>query len=129
MRKTLLLAAALACSSAAQADIWTCTSTAGASLGQRGLIQEGKGGLTWVADTRRGMRFPSPIEAGSEYLGECEDVSARKNNKVIYCTATYEMIGSRISLLINELTTGEIIFTASELNTFGRTSAGNCIKI
>ena len=129
MKKTLLLAAALACSGVAQADTWTCTSTAGASLMRSGYIVEGIIGRTWVADTRRGMRFPSPEKAGSEYLGKCEVTAEFNGKKSVYCNAYYVNIGVQMSLFINELRTGEIIFSASNLGISGGIHAGTCIKI
>ena len=132
MKKTLLLAAALACSGVAQADTWVCTSTAGASLGESGILAEGLIGRTWVADTKRGARFPSSekaFQAGPEYLGKCEVRVHSDGRKDVFCTSYPELTSFQQSIRILELTTGEIIFSASSLYTAGIIHAGTCIKI
>ena len=130
MKKTLLLAAALACSGVAQADTWACTSTAGVSLAETGILSEGIIGRAWVADTERGARYPSPYQAGSEYLGKCEVTVESDGRKFVFCTSYPESGLSVVeSLRISELTTGETIFTASHLSTAGVIYAGSCIKI
>lgn len=129
MKKSLLLAAALACSGVAQADTWACTSTAGASLTESGILAKGIIGRTWVADTERGARYPSPYQAGSEYLGKCEVMLQSDGRKEVFCTAYSDITTSVMSLRILELTTGETIFTASSLSIAGVIHAGACIKI
>ncbi len=72
MNKTLLLAAALACSGAAQAEIFSCTSTYGAAITRDTLLNAPIVNQSWIADTTRGLRVPDENKVVKDYAGECE---------------------------------------------------------
>ena len=126
MKKTLLLAAALACSGVAQAETYVCTSTFGAAINEDMIVVEGLPVRTWVADTRRGLRIPDPLTADS-YSGECEVMGRTEIGGVeIICRSSE--LGQHHSIMIQKLST-RIKFNASYFFAFNFSFSGNCTEI
>ena len=126
MKKTLLLAAALACSGVAQAEIYTCTSTTAAVWNTSGFRREIMTPRTWIVDSTKGVRYPTYEGTASEYTGKCK--LGATSEIVIFCTA--ERSDEHSNIRVRESVEAQaIIFSASELNDFGVIHVGKCIKI
>jgi hypothetical protein len=123
MKKSLLLAALLL-SSAAQAETYVCTSTYGVSIVPDSLATNNLTGRTWIADTREGLRVPSPIQASDDYKGLCETI----NRTTIFCDSRDSSYQYH-SLLIFLRNSGDITFDASTFNIFNFSYVGTCIRI
>jgi hypothetical protein len=135
MKKTLLLAAALACSGTVQAEIFSCTSTYGATIGADSLLKDGLSARTWIADTRRGLRISGQDEAAGDYSGECKIVASKDNVSTTVCT-TFESgesgffeSGNFEVIKIEKLTTGQIAFKAAAFSHYNFAYAGFCTEI
>ena len=132
MKKTLLLAAALVCTGAAQAEIFSCTSTYGATIGADSLLADGLSTRTWIADTRRGLRTSGQDAAAGDYSGECEVVAIKSNVSTTVCT-TFESgsfeSGNFKVIKIEKYTTGQITFKATSLSHYNFAYAGFCTEI
>ena len=119
MKKTLLLAAALACSGVAQAETYVCTSTYGALIVNEKTINAGQ--RTWIADASEGLRRPSGDKTEESYSGECEIIF----DTGLACSSKTEL---RIdTILIN--TTDLTFTTSSLLNGGGWVHSGKCVAI
>jgi hypothetical protein len=132
MKKALLIAAALACSGMVKAEIYSCTSTYGATIGADSLLKDGLSARTWIADTRRGLRISGQDEAAGDYSGECKIVASKDNVSTTVCT-TFESglfeSGNFGVIKIEKLTTGQITFKAAALSHFNFAYAGFCTEI
>lgn len=119
MKKTLLLAAALACSGVTQAETYVCTSTYGIFTNFEKTLDSSQS--TWIADTSEGLRRPNGGGAEKSYVGECE----KNSDTHLACSSKTE---SRIdTILIN---TTNLTFTTSTLmidNVW--THSGKCVEI
>ena len=132
MKKILLLAAALACSGAIQAEIFSCTSTYGATIGADSLLKDGLSARTWIADTRRGLRISGKNEAAGDYSGECEVIAGVDNESTTICTTFESGIfesGNFGVIKIEKLTTGQITFKAAALSHYNFAYVGFCTEI
>tara|TARA_B110000091_G_C13558055_1_gene367309 strand:- start:176 stop:577 length:402 start_codon:yes stop_codon:yes gene_type:complete len=111
MKKTLLLAAALACSGVAQAEIWQCNSTHASSISDYGmplLSQEYAQG-EWLVDTNQGLLRGEEESIGlfrQEFEGTCNtykekfircEVSSLKEDAVILSILIVDTVWSKYS--------------------------------
>lgn len=127
MKKTLLIAAALACSGMVKAEIYSCTSTYGAAIDNDSLVRDGLPTRTWIADTRRGLRVSGENIAASDYSGNCDVIARIENASTTICTKSDLSIFRVIK--IEKRTTGEITFKASNLDIFNFSYTGFCTEI
>jgi hypothetical protein len=74
MKKTLLLAAALACSGAVaqRKRFGLVTSTYGAAIDLYKLVKAPIVTKSWIADTTRGLRVSEDNRVVKDYAGDCE---------------------------------------------------------
>ena len=125
MKKTLLLAAALACSGAARAETYVCTSTYGNSIYDGKTMGYDESGATWIADIDEGLRSPTYDGTDELYSGECGKYDVLGSDDGISCTSK---LGVAVeSILIN---TSDLTFTGSSLRREGATAyLGKCVEI
>ena len=133
MKKTLLLAAALACSGVAQAEIFSCTSTYGAAITRDTLINAPIANQSWIADTTRGLRVPDlgPDEntVVKDYAGECEVTFRDEGFLSATCVVTgLGPVTDTHIIKIDRLPNG-IFFSASMLRLTNFSYAGFCTEI
>ena len=129
MKKLLLLAAALACSGVAQAEIFSCTSTFGVGINAESVVGTGIPSRTWIANTRRGLRYSGVNIVADDYSGECEVIARFDSASTTVCTKYHEEKGNLHAIKIDKLTTGKIIFKASILDLNNFSYAGFCTEI
>ena len=112
---------------AAMGETFACTSTYGALINGDGIVIQGSDNLSYVVDTRRGLRVPTLDGVSQDYIGECE-VSSIQNALNAFCTAQIRVF--RHSIEVNKLTTGEIKFVSSSyFNSINGAYAGTCIEL
>ena len=130
MKKTLLLAAALACSGAAQAEIVSCTSTYGAAITRDTLVGAPIVNKSWIVDTTRGLRVPDESnEVVKDYAGECEVTFRDEGFLSATCVVTgLGPVTDTHTIKIDRLPNG-IFFTASMLRLANFSYAGFCTEI
>lgn len=124
MKKTLLLAAALACSGVAQAEAYVCTSTYGeAILQERKTLRVAISGVPWIADKNEGLRWSYPDGTNAVYQGECEELTEEN----LTCSINLNSAGGVGTILINRK---DLVFTASFLRSdISFIHLGNCVVI
>lgn len=125
MKKTLLLAAALACSGVAQAEIFSCTSTYGAVIDEYRLVNAPIVTQSWVVDTTRGLRVSEDNRVVKDYAGDCE---VRRGGGLLGATCVVYGVPTHIVEIL-ESSSGEITFLASVLRGFNFSYAGFCTEI
>ena len=118
---------------AAMGEIFSCTSTYGALIQDDGITVQNLANVSYVVDTRRGLRVPSVDGLSKEYIGECEVTRARnamgQEALSAFCTAK-ENFGFIHMIAVNKLTTGEIKFASSRYLTAANGAyAGKCVEI
>jgi hypothetical protein len=129
MKKTLLLAAALACSGVAQAEIFSCTSTYGAAITPDTVLNAPIPNQSWIADTTRGLRVPGENNVVKDYAGECEVTYRSETSLSAACLVTgLRLVDEAHTIKIDKLPSG-IFFYASILNIASMAYAGTCTEI
>jgi len=126
MKKTLLLATALACSGAAQAEIFSCTSTYGAAIDRDELVKAPIATQSWIVDTTRGLRVTQENRVVKDYAGDCE-VLGRNVGLLAVCNAEDGIFTHTVK--IQKRSNGEINFLASMLGVYSISHAGTCTEI
>jgi len=128
MKKILLLAAALACSGVAQAEIYLCipsyygsVCTLSASAKEYDKYDE-PDRFAVLVDTEKGIKDPEDLAA--EFKGGCETVSF-KGRSILTCERSIDRFTS--SLLTINLDDYKFMYTARLLE-FITSSAGTCTK-
>jgi hypothetical protein len=120
MKKTLLLAAALACSGAVKAETYVCTSTYGKLIIEESTLNIDSSGATWIVDNNEGFRWPYLDGTSGVYQGECEELTEAN------LTCSYSSASAVQTILINRK---KLDFTASTLSEGGRVYSGKCVVI
>jgi hypothetical protein len=125
MKKTLLLAAALACSGVAQAETYVCTSTYGDKIVLEKSLGTDESGATFIADIDKGLRSPTYDGTDKLYSGECGKYDVLASGDGFSCTSKFGDSVKAILINISDLT-----FTGSSLyRDNARVYSGNCVVI
>ena len=128
MKKTLLLAAALACSGVAQAEIYLCipshygSVSSGSASAKEYDKYDDPDRYAILVDTEKGTKDPEDLAA--EFKGGCETVSF-KGRSILTCDRSIVRFTS--SLLTINLDDYKFMYTARLLE-YISSSAGTCTK-
>jgi len=128
MKKTLLLAAALACSGVAQAEIYLCipshygSVSSGSASAKEYDKYDDPDRYAILVDTEKGTKDPEDLAA--EFKGGCETVSF-KGRSILTCERSIDRFTS--SLLTINLDDYKFMYTARLLE-YISSSAGTCTK-
>ena len=129
MKKTLLLAAALACSGVAQADNFVCTAESKTDIYDSGTVsinyaEFGITGPTYFVDTSRGFRDLRKDGTETDFEGECVKASLALFN----CKYQDNFQYSSLSVREND---GQLKFLKTRL-VFGTSQSsayGTCLRL
>ena len=125
MKKTLLLAVALACSGVARAETYVCTSLYGDVIVNEKSIGINISGETFIADIDKGLRSPTYDGTDELYSGECDKYDVLASGDGFSCTSKFGDSVKAILINIADLT-----FTASSLyRDNARVYSGKCVEI
>ena len=140
MKKTLLLAAALACSGAAQAEVWVCeqiqratvyASFAFASNGKKPSASFAQTS-SLIVDTEKGIKISDSYNGSCQVDGAifCVNSTSTTKGDTIQTLVIYPEIKTYfLSLNIYEKESYEILGVTTEISSRMMSSAGTCTKI
>jgi hypothetical protein len=136
MKKTLLLAAALACSGAAQAETFVCDTEVKADLGGVNMIfRESEFQNQYVIDTEKGTLIQTTMSSERIVNPEERDFVCSMEKDLIICLEDtgFEMLGlNHLSRFVIQ-TIGQINFSFTQTLLYGNarmnSSLGTCTKI
>lgn len=125
MKKALLLTAIIACSGAAQAETYVCTSTYGNRIVNEKSMGYDESGATFIADIDKGLRSPTYDGTDELYSGECDKYDVLASGDGFSCTSKFGDSVKSILINISDLT-----FTGSSLyRDNARVYSGKCVEI